>query len=296
MEQMSALPDEGKEIQQHLQPAPVQHVRVIEALFAGLVVHNADIGPSAALPDVYTVNKALHNAAAAFPGKGHTRQCAVRREFQLTEFRAEGGDGQLVIQLVDDLRHLVKRPPEQIARPARVREGLEQGLCVLLHALLRQFLHPAARHGGKPALALRLLHDILQHVVHERAVEPAVEFRRFAFLRPQAVLQKMRKAAPGQHIDARGGEVQLRAIERPRRLRPERAGRIGPGLLRTRGSPGKHRLLQQAARGGQPTLQIGLRRAQHQRLVRRLARSLRLQLRQPVEKVGFPLLHGADPQ
>ena len=193
MEQMSALPDEGKEIQQHLQPAPVQHVRVIEALFAGLVVHNADIGPSAALPDVYTVNKALHNAAAAFPGKGHTRQCAVRREFQLTEFRAEGGDGQLVIQLVDDLRHLVKRPPEQIARPARVREGLEQGLCVLLHALLRQFLHPAARHGGKPALALRLLHDILQHVVHERAVEPAVEFRRFAFLRPHPASTSMRE-------------------------------------------------------------------------------------------------------
>ena len=73
----AALLLQGEQVQQHLDTQPVPHIRQVECLLAGLVVHHPQIQLSVLYPAVHAVYLAPHRQGRAALCHGDGRQLAV---------------------------------------------------------------------------------------------------------------------------------------------------------------------------------------------------------------------------
>ena len=197
----------------HVQSVPDIGQR--ERLFTALVVHDAQVQPPVANIAVYTVHLAGKRNRHAVLLAGDGRQVAAAREIHLVVDRMELRHAQLLDDVVQDLLHALDQPPEQITEARR----LVCQTAKLLPDVLIDCLAACTRDrvlfcGGSAALALsERCQRVLEHIMDERAGLGRGKRRRAAHLRLEAILIKERARAGEELIHARGGQIELLAVQ-----------------------------------------------------------------------------------
>ena len=265
-----------EQIQQHLDPQPVPHIRQIEGLAPRLIVHHPQIQLPVVEPAVHPVHFSADGEGGIPLLNGDGRQCAVpSAEAQLKSHGLEIRFRQFLRHAVHDILRRGAQSPEQIAESGAlflVTRYLVPDVKVNIftdHSVqLRRF------HRRPAAAACHLTGGVLQQIVQKRPDLRGLEARRAPLLGPQAVLHKVAEVAlphpvhPGcghPHPGAVQGLHRRRGQPSPPQLSGPLHGRQRPGVLL---SPGKvppqraaHLLtgLLQRHRRGQQTHRLPLR-------------------------------------
>ena len=115
------LPLQGEQVQQHLDAQSVPHIRQVECLFAGLIVHHPQIELAVLDPAVHPVHLAADGQALIPLGDGHGRQLPVlSAEAQLKghglEIRHRHLIGDILHDLADEFRNTMRCDNESAQR------------------------------------------------------------------------------------------------------------------------------------------------------------------------------------
>ena len=207
-------PVQGEEIEQHLHAQAVHHIRERKALAPGLVVHDAQVEPAAVQPAVHPVRYAAQAHAAAARQLRRGRE-ARAGEIQLEAQGTEVGVLQLLRHIAHDAAHALGKAGVEIGKArAPAFEAAQLLFQVAPGVFVCQGVEPLRRGGGKAALRSRILRDVLEDIVDERARFRGAELRRTARSRAQAITKEVGEAAGGQLFHPRGRKAQLLPVER----------------------------------------------------------------------------------
>ena len=236
-----------EQIQQHLDPQPVPHIRQVKGLAPRLIVHHPQIQLPVVEPAVHPIHFSADGEGGVPLLNGDGRQCAVpSAEAQFKGHGLEIRFRQFLRHAVHDVLRRGAQPPEQIAESGAlflVTRYLVPDVKVNVftdHSVqLRRFHHRPA------AAACHLTGGILQQIVQKRPDLRGLEARRTPLLGPQAVLHKVAKVALPHPVHPGGGHPHPSPVQGLHRRRGQPSppqlsgplhGRQCPGVLL---SPGK---------------------------------------------------------
>ena len=229
---------EREEVQQHLQPHAVPHVRERERLAPGLVIDDAQVELAVVQPAVHAVGHAAHVERHLAVRERDRRDLLGVCEVELKIQRHKVARAQLVRHVGHDLPHLLAQAAEEVGKARGfLLKVVEFVVDVALRPAVGESTELLVRHGGKTAGLRHVLRRVLQDVVEERADLRRVERRRAAGLGPEPVLQEVRIPAGGKALGLRRREVQPPAVERAHALGRETAAG-GVRRARERGERG----------------------------------------------------------
>ena len=136
-------------------------------------------------------------------------------EIQFETQGTEVGVLQLLRHIAHDAAHALGKAGVEIGKArAPAFEAAQLLFQVAPGVFVCQGVEPLRRGGGKAALRSRILRDVLEDIVDERARFRGAELRRTARSRAQAIAKEVGEAAGGQLFHPRGRKAQLLPVER----------------------------------------------------------------------------------
>ena len=213
-----------EQVQQHLQPHAIPHVRERERLAPGLVVDHAQVELAVVQPAVHAVGHAAHVERHLTVRERDRRDLLGVGEVELEIQRHEIARAQLVRHVGHHLPHLPAQAAEEVDEACGfLLKIIELVVDVALRPVVGEAPELLVGHDRKAAGGRRVLRRMLQDIVEERADLRRAERRRAAGLGLEPVLQKVSIAAGTEALGLRCREVQPLAVERAHALGREPA-------------------------------------------------------------------------
>ena len=201
-----AVAAEGEEIEEHLQSPPVLHLRKVEGLLAGLIVHHTQVALSLVLPAVHPVHKAGQTQGNAVLLYLHGGQLLPAAEAQLQPHGDELGGGQLPGHAVHHREHRLLHAVKEPAEPGGlVLQALEHLGFIAVRRLLGQ--SPALLRGGV------LAQHFLQHRMDKGAVVGGGELGPLPGLGLEAKPEKVAEVTGLVQVQPGGGHGHRLAVQ-----------------------------------------------------------------------------------
>ena len=190
-----------EEVQQHLQPHAVPHVRERECLAPGFIVDHAQIELIVVQPAVHTVGHAAHVERYLAVRERDRRDLLGVCEVEFKIQRHKVARAQLVRHVGHDLPHLLAQAAEEVGKACGfLLKVVEFVVDVALRPAVGEAAELLIRHGGKAAGIRHVLRRVLQDIVEERADLRRIERRRSAGLGLESVLQEVCVPAGGEAL------------------------------------------------------------------------------------------------
>ena len=190
---------EREQVQQHLQPHTVPHVRERECLAPGLVIDDAQVELAVVQPAVHAVGHAAHVERYLAVRECDRRNLLGVCEVEFKIQRHKVARAQFVRHV--GLPHLLAQAAKEIGKARGFfLKVVEFVVDVALRPAVGEAAELLIRHGGKAAGIRHVLRRVLQDIVEERADLRRIERRRSAGLGLESVLQEVCVPAGGEAL------------------------------------------------------------------------------------------------